>query len=465
MAAAHCSGGMRLLGRIFDAWTMADVSPASRSSCRNALFSTTRAAGLSPKLMLLRPTVVWQFGSRREISRVPSIVSSPFRRSSSMPVVIGRTSGSNIRSCSRTPYLAEMSRIRVAMSTFRSRVRAMAFSLSSSIVPATTAAPYFTASRQMSASFSSPSSKFIEFRMHRPGASFSPASSTAGLVLSSMSGTFTLFTYRRTTSLMSRTPSRPTKSTHTSNTWLPSRTSSRAMLTRPSQSSAWSSRLNCRLPLVFVRSATIKYDRSWRMSSAVISDDTCGLTANDRPFAFRPTPPGPRSTASHSMARCSGIVPQHPPMMFTPNSSTNRIMPRVKSVGTIGKIVFPSTMTGMPAFGRALTIRGKCSAMYRTVSVSSGGPNAQLTPSTATSAIGSNAATRADSSLPVSIDTPPFLPLLSNDPCTMIGSRRPASAKATFAAAIAHLMHNRSCWVSTSSTSAPPASRPRTCSA
>ena len=67
--------------RIFDACTIALVNPASRSSCRNALLSTTRAAGLSPKLTLLRPTTVWQSGSSREIRRVPSMVSSGWLRS------------------------------------------------------------------------------------------------------------------------------------------------------------------------------------------------------------------------------------------------------------------------------------------------------------------------------------------------------------------------------------------------
>ena len=65
---------------------------------------------------------------------------------------------------------------------------------------------------------------------------------------------------------MSLTPSRPTKSTHTSSRWLPSRISSLAMLTRPSQSLASRSRLNFLLPLALVRSATIRKLLSWRNS-------------------------------------------------------------------------------------------------------------------------------------------------------------------------------------------------------
>ena len=50
--------GMRFCGRILLACTIAPVSPASRSSCRNALFSTTRAAGFRPKLTFESPTTV-----------------------------------------------------------------------------------------------------------------------------------------------------------------------------------------------------------------------------------------------------------------------------------------------------------------------------------------------------------------------------------------------------------------------
>ena len=48
-------------------------------------------------------------------------------------------------------------------------------------------------------------------------------------------------------------------------------------------------------------------------------------------------------TASHNSFKCSAVVPQHPPTMFTPNSSTNRITPLVKSGGVIGKCALPWT--------------------------------------------------------------------------------------------------------------------------
>jgi hypothetical protein len=125
--------------------------------------------------------------------------------------------------------------MRLAMEIFRAAVRAMAFCLSSSMVPATTAAPYFFARAQMWAMRSSPSSRFIELRMQRPPCSFRPASITLGSVLSSMMGALTWPTKRLMTSCISAGPVRPTKSTQTSSTCEPSFTSSLAIATRPSQ--------------------------------------------------------------------------------------------------------------------------------------------------------------------------------------------------------------------------------------
>src|SRR5438552_397099 len=100
------------------------------------------------------------------------------------------------------------------------------------------------------------------------------------------------------------------------------------------------------------------------------SAETCGLGAISRGFAFTPSPGTPgegggegrrglgaRFSASQSSFKCSGIVPQHPPTTFTPNSLTYRITPLAKSLGFIGKQDFPSTITGNPALGSALTYR------------------------------------------------------------------------------------------------------------
>ena len=48
-ATSRCSSGIRDIGRIFDAWTIAESRPASTHSCRNTEFSTCRAAGFRPK--------------------------------------------------------------------------------------------------------------------------------------------------------------------------------------------------------------------------------------------------------------------------------------------------------------------------------------------------------------------------------------------------------------------------------
>ena len=85
---------MRFFGRIFDACTIAPVSPASRSSWRNALFKHDAGGGLEAEADVGEAhdgVAKRQFAL---IRRVPSMVSSALRRSSSMPVEIGSTSGS-----------------------------------------------------------------------------------------------------------------------------------------------------------------------------------------------------------------------------------------------------------------------------------------------------------------------------------------------------------------------------------
>ena len=85
------------------AWTMAASSPASWHSCRKTELRACRAEGLRPKLMFESPTMVPTPGSSLLILRMPSMVSIPSRRLSSMPVVIGSTRGSNKRSSEASP--------------------------------------------------------------------------------------------------------------------------------------------------------------------------------------------------------------------------------------------------------------------------------------------------------------------------------------------------------------------------
>ncbi len=91
------------IGMMRAAWTMAASRPASRHSCRNTLFSTWRIAGLSPKLMLERPSTVDEPGSSVLARRIASIVSMPSRRRSSVPEPSGNVSMSKIRSVGSIP--------------------------------------------------------------------------------------------------------------------------------------------------------------------------------------------------------------------------------------------------------------------------------------------------------------------------------------------------------------------------
>ena len=91
------------MGTMRDGCTMAEVRPASTHSCRNTELSTTRAAGLSPKLTLETPSVVWTSGYRQRISRIASIVSIASRRVSSWPVAMGNVRQSTMMSATDRP--------------------------------------------------------------------------------------------------------------------------------------------------------------------------------------------------------------------------------------------------------------------------------------------------------------------------------------------------------------------------
>ena len=80
---------MRCIGMMRAACTMAASSPASRHSWRNTLFSTCRADGLKPKLMFDSPSTVQTPGISVLMRRIPSIVSMPSWRLSSIPVASG----------------------------------------------------------------------------------------------------------------------------------------------------------------------------------------------------------------------------------------------------------------------------------------------------------------------------------------------------------------------------------------
>ena len=145
----YCSSGMRAIGRIFEACTIAESSPALMHSARNTELSTCRAAGFRPKETLDRPSVVCTSGNSRLTSRMAAIVSMPSRRVSSWPVAIGNVRQSRMTSSRCMPHLPVRSSMsRVATRTFHSAVRAWP---SSSIVSAMTAAPCSLTSGMMRA--------------------------------------------------------------------------------------------------------------------------------------------------------------------------------------------------------------------------------------------------------------------------------------------------------------------------
>ena len=138
-ATSRCSSGIRAIGRILLGCTIAELSPASTHSLRNTELSTTRAAGLSPKLTFETPSVVCTSGYFAVICRIASMVSMASRRVSSWPVPMGKVRQSTMMSEVASPQFCVRSVIsRSATRTFHSAVRAWP---SSSMVSATTAAP------------------------------------------------------------------------------------------------------------------------------------------------------------------------------------------------------------------------------------------------------------------------------------------------------------------------------------
>ena len=82
---------------------MAESSPASTHSCRNTELSTWRAAGFRPKETLESPRMVETPGSSALIGRMPSMVSMPSCRLSSMPVESGQREGVEEQVLGREP--------------------------------------------------------------------------------------------------------------------------------------------------------------------------------------------------------------------------------------------------------------------------------------------------------------------------------------------------------------------------
>ncbi len=96
----------------------------------------------------------------------------------------------------------------------------------------------------------------------------------------------------------------------------PSRIWSRAISTQSSQRASSMASRNFLDPLAFVRSPIAMYEVSWRNGTVWYSEEAPGSGRGSR---ARGATPRMRST---TWRRCSGVVPQQPPMSERPYSRT-----------------------------------------------------------------------------------------------------------------------------------------------
>ena len=219
-------------GVISRAFTIAQSRPLATAWCRNAELMTRRAAGASPKLMLLRPRTVKADGNRLFTSSIPSSVLGPAPANSSSPVPSVNVSTSNTNWSSRRPYPFPSSTIISAVRTFCSGVFAMP---SGPMHMATAGTPYLAITGARRANREPSPSRFIELIIGRPGTCRTAASTTSGSVESMTSGAATSMLMRFTRdTIKSLSSSRSVVATHTSRQCAPSSTCERARSTRPS---------------------------------------------------------------------------------------------------------------------------------------------------------------------------------------------------------------------------------------
>ena len=126
--------------------------------------------------------------------------------------------------------------------------------------------------------------------------------------------------------------------------------------------------------------------------------------------------------------------------MFTPKSSTNRIMPLVKSGGFIGKTALAIDHDRQARVGQradqARPVLRRCADGFGQFV----GPERAVHAEHVDFGIRLE---RRDERRRVGAGQHALAAVRSNDACTMIGRRRPTSAKTMFAAAMMHLMHEQ----------------------
>ena len=158
---------IRARGSTRAASTMAASSPAATASCRNTELRMRRAAGARPKEMLLTPSTLRHPGNSALIRRMPSRVCRAASRRVLSPEPTVKVRQSKSRSSGRRPH-SSTAMVWMARAT-RSLSSALMAMPRSSMVRATTAAPYFFAARQTRRMFTPPSSRLMELTIARPG--------------------------------------------------------------------------------------------------------------------------------------------------------------------------------------------------------------------------------------------------------------------------------------------------------
>ena len=247
--------------------------------------------------------------------------------------------------------------------------------------------------------------------------------------------------------VIARSESSRSASMFTSRRFAPPRTCSSATSTEPWKSSASTRRRNRAEPVTFVRSPIITKPVSGPISN--------GSRPLNRVLRFPPgTCLGARPLDTSAMARtCSGVVPQQPPTTFTSPSRANS--PRKRLVSSARSSCSPNWF-GSPAFGWQAVYVVEMRARSSTKGRISVAPSEQLTPTTSGSACSievQNASTVWPERLRPLRST--AVKEIQSGSC---GATSCAATSAAFAFSVSKI-------VSMSSTSTPPSSRPRICSA
>ena len=224
------------------------------------------------------------------------------------------------------------------------RVTPMPCSGSSSIVPTTSAAPYFWASGTTDWKRASPSSRLIEFRIDLPWLHFRPSSMTVASVESIMSGTLTIFVTRSRNAFASAASSRSGSWRQTSMIWAPPLTCARAISAAASNWPSAIRRLNLRRAEHV--GALADEDRPHVLVDLERLDagDEDAVVDGRRAAASCPRPRAARA------AMCAGVVPQQPPTMFS-QPFVRRSAPECRRRSSPASPRSGRPRPGSPAFG------------------------------------------------------------------------------------------------------------------